>query len=154
MIVFVVLGFAVLVPIREIFKRVVKDSVGSNRLVEYLKGKSDKIIYKVAIVRFLLEGCVEIGTCAMCSVIVLASSVAGNSPTSEDGRRRTLSLSDRWTDAEIVSNTCAVLTIIGLIASPFYLYHAAKKYFFEKQDKLVEKKYGQLFENLSSDSLP
>ena len=73
MIVFVVAGFGILVPMREIFIRVVKDSVGGNRVVEYLKQKSDKIVYKVVIVRFLLESCIEMGTCAMCTVIVLAS---------------------------------------------------------------------------------
>ena len=154
MIVYVVTGFGILVPIREIFKRVVRDSVSDNRVVEYLKRKSDKIIYKVVIVRFLLEGCIEMGTCAMCTVIVLFKSVADNSSTSVNERRRNLNLSDRWTNAEIVSNTCAVLTLIGLIASPFYLYRAAKKYFTRKKEEEVEKKYGQLFENLSSDSLP
>ena len=51
---FIIMGFAiVLVPARSIFKLLVQKFGANNRVTEYLKGKSDKMNYKVMIVRFL-----------------------------------------------------------------------------------------------------
>ena len=147
----ITVGFAILVPIREIFKRVMKKRETSNRFLQYLKGKSDKMIYKVIIIRFLLEGCIELGLSAMITVIILVKSIGESKPLQPDGRR---SLSQgRWTNFEIMSNTCAVLTLIGLLVSLWWLNRAARKYF-TRRDERTEKKYGKLFADLSRDSLP
>ena len=123
-----ILSFAVLIPARELFNRVLVKRVANNRFTEYLKRKSDAIVYKVVIVRFLLEGCIELGLTAMISCIVLFNSAGEASPVADSETGRLLRES-RWTNAEVVSNTCAVVTLIGLLASPFYLFRAARLYF-------------------------
>ena len=132
-------GFAILVPMREIFKRVMKKRETSNRFLQYLKGKSDKMNYEVIIVRFLLEGCIELGLAAMITVIILVKSIGETEPPQLDGRR--FLSQGRWTNFEILSNTFAVLTLIGLLASLWWLNRAAKKYF-TRRDERTERKYG------------
>ena len=71
MIFFVVIGFAFFVPARELLNIWLQKTSVNNRLVQFLRKKSDEIVYKVIILRFLCEGCIELGATAMITVIIL-----------------------------------------------------------------------------------
>ena len=71
--VYVIIGFFVFVLIREILKRVLQRSAGANQYADFISKKMKKMRYKVIIVRFLLEGCVELGLTAMISVIIFVN---------------------------------------------------------------------------------
>ena len=68
-IIFFVLGFFGFVIIRQILSYVFKKYPASGRIAEIIEKKVKKVRYKVMIVRFLLEGCVELGICALICVL-------------------------------------------------------------------------------------
>ena len=129
MILFVVIGFIVFVPVIELTKFALRKSTISNKVVNYIRKQTESIVYRVIIVRFLLEGIIELGLTAMISIIVFFKSF--NSPKYENhtSGSRLLLIADRWTSGEIVSNTLAIMSMVGILASPLYLYYQSKKLF-------------------------
>ena len=110
------------------------------------------IVYRVIIVRFLLEGIIELGLTAMISIIVFLDSFTSPKHEKPTTGSRLLLIADRWTSGEVVSNTLAIMSMIGILASPFYLYNQSKKLFKNKGNEYLEREYGKLFEGLSRES--
>ena len=44
--------------------------------------------------------------------------------------------------------------MVGLLASPFYLFRAARMYYKKPDDEVVEMQFGELFEGLSRETFP
>ena len=69
LILFIVISFGIFVVLRELLRHIFKKYPMSNRVVDFMKKKIKKIKYKVIIVRFLLEGCIELGLSALICVL-------------------------------------------------------------------------------------
>jgi len=67
----IVFSFGVFVVLRELLRYIFKKYPMSNSVVDFIKKKIKKIKYKVIIVRFLLEGCIELGLSALICVLSL-----------------------------------------------------------------------------------
>ena len=95
--------------------------------------------------RFLLEGCIELGVTAMICVLSLGGSkldVTGERMLEESDLQEEPNTSNR------ISDVCAILTLIGLFCSTFYLYHCAKKFYKGYEDPEIKRKYIKMFDSL------
>ena len=68
---FFVPGFLAFVILRELIKYYLQKKNSNLTLAKYMKQKIQSFSYKVFIVRFLLEGCIELGLSAMICVLSL-----------------------------------------------------------------------------------
>ena len=101
--------------------------------------------------RFLLEGCIELGLTAMIAIITIFTPPNTSDTDHTAGRR--LSKNQIYF-GDIFSNLCAGLTLLGLFVAPIYLYQVAKIYFKKHEDSDVKKKYGEMFKGFQVKTFP
>ena len=123
----------------------------TNKFQFWLRRTMFQINKKVIIIRFLLEGCVELGLTAMISTIVIFNPPMRNENSRED---RLLFEATKMTFSDMLSNICACLTLVGLLIAPIYMLRIAWIYYKKHEDIDVKKKYGQMFEGFQVKTFP
>ena len=139
-ILFIVVGFVIFYLSRELIRYVFRKFDLSGRVVDFIKRKLSKIRYKVIIVRFLLESCLELGLSAMICVLTLDRDKVDESKDERRALADSLKTTGDW-----ASNGSAFLTLFGMLVAPFYLFYAAKLYFNQHEDESIRSRYGKLF---------
>lgn len=123
---FVILAFAAWTGFKALFKRAVRPC-GDNCLTRRLRRKNK---YGVIIMRFLLEGCLEMGLSAAISVMMMEKET----------------FEDFWEAICVVS---AFITLIVLVLAPLYIKYLAQQYMqtIKKGKDEKESEHYELFES-------
>ena len=112
---FLIVGSALYVLVKALLQCSVRKSESKNCVVRRIKQKSN---YRAAIIRFFLEGCIELGLIAMISIVRLGKE---NWAT--------------WQDS--LSTICGMFTLLALFFAPIKLGQVAGQYYQVKKPKIA-----------------